>query len=143
MHDQTGLWIDHRKAVIVRITTDGAATTVIESRVEKHAQRGGDSPLKGAYEAGQVPADDSRQRALTGALDRYYDEIIAAVGRCDRLFVFGPGEAKGEFNARLARVQGGACVAALETQDRMTDREVVAKVRAHYELAAPRMQAPR
>ena len=64
MNDHAGVWIDHRKAVIVGLTPDGEVTTVILSRVEKHPERGGDSPMKGAYEARQVPADDSRQRRL-------------------------------------------------------------------------------
>jgi hypothetical protein len=63
-----GVWIDHRKAHIVGLTADGEISTVILSKVEKHLERSGDSPMKGAYEALQVPADDSRQRALTGEL---------------------------------------------------------------------------
>jgi hypothetical protein len=31
--------------------------------------------MKGAYEAQQVPADDQRQRALTGELNRYYGAV--------------------------------------------------------------------
>ncbi len=62
MTTKAGIWIDHRKAVIVTLSPEGDQTTLIASHVEKHLQRDGDSPLQGPYEARQVPADDSRQR---------------------------------------------------------------------------------
>jgi hypothetical protein len=69
MTGKAGVWIDHRRAVLVTLTAAGEHTTTILSNVEKHPERTGDSPLKGSYEATQVPADDSRQRALTGELN--------------------------------------------------------------------------
>jgi hypothetical protein len=92
--------------------------------------------MKGAYEARQVPADDRRQRALTGELNVYYDEVIDALHDCAHVLVFGPGEAKGELHARLVKKQRGERVAAVEVADQMTDRQIVAKVRAHFGDAA-------
>jgi len=141
-NENAGVWIDHRKARIVGLTPDGEITTVILSKVEKHLERAGDSPMKGPYEARQVPADDSRQRALTGELSIYYDAVIAALRKYGRVLVFGPGEAKGELHARLLKMNLGAHVAAVQTEGQMTDPQIVAKVRAHFGLAAPRVQEP-
>lgn len=141
-NENAGVWIDHRKAQIVGLTPDGETTTVILSKVEKHPERAGDSPMKGAYEARQVPADDSRQRALTGELNIYYDAVIKVLRHYGKVLVFGPGEAKGELHARLLKSNLGARVAAVQTEGRMTDRQIVAKVRAHFGLAAPRVQQP-
>ena len=49
MKTAVGLWIDHRKAVIVVITDSGEETKLIVSKVERQLRRSGDSPLKGAY----------------------------------------------------------------------------------------------
>jgi hypothetical protein len=143
MNDHAGVWIDHRKAIIVGLTPDGETTTVILSKVEKHLERGGDSPMKGDYEARQVPADDSRQRALTAGLNIYYDAVIAGLRNYGSLFLLGPGEAKGELHARLIKSNLGARVEAIETADKITDRQLVAKVRSHFGDAAPRTQSPR
>jgi hypothetical protein len=140
--DNAGVWIDHRRAVIVGLTPDGEVTSVILSKVEKHPERAGDSPLKGAFEAAQVPADDRRQRALTGELNIYYDAVIAALRNYARLLVFGPGEAKGELHARLLKMKLGGRVAAVESADRMTDHQIVAKVRAQFEVAPAPVSAP-
>ncbi len=125
-----GVWIDHRKAVLVELSRD--APTTIPSNVQKHLERGGDSPLKGSYEARQVPADDSRQRALTGELNVYYDSVIAALHDISSLIILGPGEAKGELHKRLTKTKPSLQVMAVETADKMTDTEVVAKVRSYF-----------
>jgi hypothetical protein len=135
MKDKAGVWIDHRKAVIVVLSAAGQHAAVIVSRVEKHLARSGDSPLKGSYESLQVPADDSRQRALTGELNIYYDAVIAALGNSESLIIFGPGEAKGELKKRLAKSKLAGRVAAVETVDKMTDRQIAAKVREYFSAA--------
>jgi hypothetical protein len=132
MTNPIGIWIDHRKAVIVELSPDGSHLTILESTVEKHPQRGGDSPLHGRYEAQQVPADDSRQRAVTGDLNHYYDCVIAALPHRDGLYLFGPGEAKGELQRRLLKIYPEAAAASVETADKLTDRKIVAAVRKHF-----------
>jgi hypothetical protein len=63
MTTNAGIWIDHRKAVIVTVGGPGEEhRSVILSKVEKHPERASDSPLRGRYEARQVPADDKRRR---------------------------------------------------------------------------------
>jgi hypothetical protein len=138
MSNNAGIWIDHRKAVIVELTDAGERVKTIESTVQKHPERGGDSPLKGPYEARQVPADDSRQRALTGELNLYYDAVIASLPDHDTLLLFGPGEAKGEFHTRLTKTRHGARVAAVEPADKMTDHQIIAKVRNYFGQGALR-----
>jgi len=106
-------------------------------------QRSGDSRMKGPYEALQVPADDSRQRELTGELNMYYDAVIAVMRNYANLLLFGPGEAKGELNARLTKLKLGARVVAVDTEDKMTDRQIIAKVRTRFGVAAPRARGLR
>jgi hypothetical protein len=132
-----GIWIDHRKAVIVSERSESEDIETVSSNVEKHLGRTGDSPLKGAYEALQVPADDKRQRALTQHLNGYYDAVIAKIAAAPVLFVFGPGEAKQELKRRLEHKNLGSRVAGIETADKLTDRQIAAKVREFFRMPAP------
>jgi hypothetical protein len=129
---KAGLWIDHRKAVIVAVTDDGEETGLIVSKVEKHLQRSGDSPQRGRYEAQKVPADDSRLRAFTGHLNIYYDAVIACLRNAESILIFGPGEAKGELKKRLVRGKMGRRIASVEPVDKMTDSQIAARVRQHF-----------
>ena len=143
MSDQAGIWIDHRKAVLVALTADGERTSVILSGAITHLERGGDRPLNGRFEPRQVPADDSQQRAITGQLNTFYDAVILALKTLDPLLLFGPGEAKHELHKRLKKMKRGAHVDAIETEDKMTEPQIVAKVRSHFGVGATRAQPPR
>ena len=132
MSTQVGLWIDHRKATMVAVTEKGEETSEILSNVEKQLRRSGDSPLKGPYEALQVPADDSRQRARTGELNTYYDEVILHIRDADSILIMGPGVAKHELQKRMEKNRLGAKVVGVETIDNLTEPQLVAKVRQHF-----------
>jgi hypothetical protein len=132
MKKEVGLWIDHRKAVIVVTTDKGEEIKLIVSKVEKQLRRSGGSPLKGPHEASQVPADDSRERAFTGHLNIYYDAVIASIRDAEAILILGPGEAKVELKKRLESEELGGRIVGIETVDKMTDRQIVAKVRQRF-----------
>ena len=132
MKRAAGLWVDHRKAVIVVVTDKGEETKLIISKVEKQLRRSGDSPLKGPYEAQQVPLEDSRQREFTGHLNIYYDAVIACIRDTEAILIFGPGEAKGELKKRLVKNKLGGRIVGIETVDKMTDRQIAAKIRQRF-----------
>lgn len=132
MKTTVGVWIDHRKAIIVAGTDNGEENALIISQVEKQLRRSGDSPMKGHYAASQVPADDNRQKALTGHLNIYYDAVIACIRQAEAILIFGPGEAKGELQKRLESNHLGERIVGIETVDKMTDRQIAAKVHQYF-----------
>jgi hypothetical protein len=132
MRAEVGLWIDHRKALVVAVTDKGEELGLIISKAEKQLRRSGDSPLQGSYAAQHGRADDSRQRARTGQLNLYYDAVIACIADAESILLFGPGEAKGELKKRLEKRNLGKRIAAVETVDKMTNRQIAAKVRKHF-----------
>ena len=133
MKTAVGLWIDHRKAIVVAVTDKGEEIGLIISKAEKQLRRSGDSPLKGSYESLQVPASNSRQRTLTGHLNIYYDAVIASIGDAEAILIFGPGDAKGELKERLKRNNLSGRIVGIETVDKMTDRQIAAKVRRYFQ----------
>lgn len=132
MSTKVGLWIDHRKAIIVSITKQGEEIQEIKSDVEKQPRRSGDSPLKGAYEPVQVPADDSLQRAFTGSLNVYYDKVIASIDSAESILIFGPSTAKDELKERLKENNLDSRIVGIETVDKMTDHQIAAKTRQNF-----------
>ena len=89
------------------------------------------------HEALQVPADDVKDRKFQQRLNTYYDEVIACVHEAESLLIFGPGEGKGEFRKRLEKEKPGTRTVKLETVDKMSDRQVAARVRDYFQQAAP------
>lgn len=132
MSARMGLWIDHQKAIVVALTDVGEEIGRIDSTVESQLRRTGDSPLKGAFEPQQVPADDRQQRALTGHLNSYYDRVVERVREAQSILILGPGEAKTELRKRLEGHGLGARIVGVEAADKMTDGQLAAKVRQHF-----------
>jgi len=122
---KVGLWIDHRKAVVVTITDEGEETKQITSNMEKHVRFASGSSEDGSSE-------DVRDRQFGNHLNRYYDEVIACLREAESIQIFGPGEAKGELEARLEKEGLKGRVVEMETMDKMTDRQIAAKVRPRF-----------
>jgi len=129
---QAGLWIDHRKAVIVTVLETGDATRLVESNVERHVRYSSGAQSSASHEARPGAEEDTRERHFEGQLSKYYDDVIACIRDAEGILIFGPGEAKGELKARLERGGLGARIVSVETVDKMTDRQIAAKVREHF-----------
>ena len=126
MKRQAGLWIDHREAIVVFIGDDAEETKRIESGVGKHVRfSGGNRPEEGS-------ADDQRDRQFAGHLTRYYDDVISFIRDAQSILLFGPGEAKGELEKRLAAKGLSGRIVATETVDKMTTPQIAAKVREYF-----------
>jgi len=125
MKSQVGLWIDHRKAVIVTVTDEGEETRLIDSNMEKHVRFASGSSEDGS-------AESTRDRQFAGHLDGYYDKVIACIRDAESILILGPGEAKGELKKRLENKELGGRIVGIETVDKMTDRQIAARVRQHF-----------
>ncbi len=126
MKKQAGLWIDHRKAIVVLVTDAGEEIKKIESGIEKHVRfTGGDGSEEGSSE-------DVRDRQFGNHLNKFYDGVIAVIRDADSIQIFGPGEAKGELEKRLEQEGLKTHIVAIETVDKMTDPQISAKVRERF-----------
>jgi len=124
MKKQVGLWIDHRKTVVVTVSGETEEITQIESHMEKHVR------YSGAAE--QVKGEDQVDRRFSDHLTKYYDEVISHVRDAKSILILGPGEAKGEFVKRLGSEGLGERIVGIETADKMTDHQIAAIVRQHF-----------
>ena len=132
MKKEIGLWIDHREAIIVILTDGGEETRHISSSSGKHIRYSGSSHSRTPEGLKEVTSEDQRDRKFDNQLNKYYDEVIAAIRDAESIQIFGPGEAKGELEKRIERAGIKAHILAVETMDKMTDRQISAKVREHF-----------
>ena len=100
-------------------------------------------PAEGSYPAQEAPRDDSREREYIGDLARYYDQVISHLRPADEVLIFGPAEAKVELKKRMEKEKGHSRILMLETKDKMTEPQIVAHVREHFQPLVPRMRAKR
>ncbi len=124
MSHDVGVWIDHNKAVIVSIAAGHVTTSTLESDIRSHPR------FSGSQEGGGEKKYEERHGH---ELDRFHDDVIRQLGEPDALLLFGPGEAKLQLKERLGRSNAlSKCIVAVESTDKLTDPQIVAKVKEHY-----------
>lgn len=127
MKKQAGIWIDHKQAFIVVVGEGTEESKRMDSDMEKHVRFSGHAASQ------EGSADDQRDRQFAAHLAKYYDQVIAQVHDAQSILILGPGEAKGELEKRFAGKGLSARIVGVETVDKMTEHQIAAKVRQHFE----------
>lgn len=126
MTQSVGVWIDHKEAFIVVCKDAALAEHPVETHPVKHVRFGGHDSAHPAN------ADDQRDHQNMLHFEHYYDQVIEQLQQATAIFILGPGEAKGEFKKRLEKKTLGERVVAVETQDKMSEPQIVARVHEFY-----------
>ncbi len=134
MKIRMGVWIDHRKAVIVVLADKKEVILEVRSNVEKQLRPHGGPRSRTQYGPQQAPADDMRETVFMGHLGIYFDRVVACLRDARSILIFGPGEAKGELKKCLESRKLDGRIAGLETADKMTGGQIAAKVRRHFRV---------
>lgn len=129
---KAGIWIDHKQATVVLITDAGQEIKKIASDIGQPSSREGALRPKNKYRPNDFVAEDTRQRKVESQRGKYFDSVIACLRGADSLLLLGPGEAKGEFKKHIDDKKLRKLAVELETADKMTERQLAAKVRQHF-----------
>lgn len=134
MKRQTGIWIDTSKAIIV--TLEGGKEekiSEIDSDVENsvyHDKEGNKGTFSGGHHGNSESKFENRKKEQ---IDFFIKEVMASVKGADELFVFGPAETKIRLEQKIQNEKLFANkLKAVETADKMTVNEIVAKVKKFY-----------
>jgi len=142
MSKYAGIWLDQKKAHLVILDREeiGIKPSLNESRVcilsgvEKHVRlAGGSRSGKTPYGPQDVAVDgrvDDRRRQQ---LRSYYREIIHLLQDARRILIFGPGQAKHDLEKEIKKNKSLLSKPlAVETMDKLTERQISAKVKKHF-----------
>jgi hypothetical protein len=133
MKKNTGVWVDHREALVVSI--EGEETTVlhIESGAESHFKPSGGWKSTGSSVAQSVSNEHTDEERRKHQYHIFYKNVIKILGDSDAIVIFGPGEAKTELAKEmettgvfLGKVRG------VETLDRVTEKQFIAHVKDFF-----------
>jgi hypothetical protein len=130
-----GVWIDHHKAVVVLLRDKTQEVLQVDCEIDDSTHIPGDAPGNHAYTPKDFVAEDKLERKTMIRLNRYYDKVITHVRDADSILILGPGEAKGEFVKRIERAKLKGNVTEVQTVDKLTDPQIAAHVRQHFQEA--------
>ena len=135
MKSFVGLWIDHVKSFIITLQPDGSTyLKTLESNVEPAVKSTGGGRTRTPYSKGGVSVEKSQLRQQH-QLKQYYETIIKQISNADKIYLFGPGPAKKELNYEINKNETIASkVCAVDASDKMTEPQMIAKVKNYYKL---------
>jgi hypothetical protein len=131
MKEEVGLWIDHKKTVI--IIGEGEEKITLNSNLEKHVRFTGGARGKTAYGANYFPAEDHEDRHFVEHLNKYYTDVIGHLRGARSIMIMGPGEAKFELEKRLQHEGLKDHVIGIESADKLTERQISARVKNFFD----------
>ena len=136
MKTQAGLWIDHEQAVVVLLGENGEEVKKFHAEGPEPAGASSRSGAEHKHTPNDFISEVSLQRKRAAIVDAMFDEVLTCLGDVESLLIVGPGEAKLEFNKHLQGKKLRGIVTELETSDKLTERQIVAKVKEHFAGAA-------
>lgn len=132
MKSKAGVWIDHKRAIVVLLTDAGQEIKRFQSVLEQPARPANGSRSRNKYTPNDFVAEDRRERKLVGGRTKVYDDVLACIRGADSLLILGPGEAKGEFYKHIKSKKLRGITVELETTDKLTERQLAARLSEHF-----------
>ena len=132
MKEYVGIWVDHKKVFIVSIAGDQVTINNMVSNVDGHIRISGGSRTS-PYGPQEGPSEGRREERRRQKLRQYYKKIIRIISDAEKIFIFGPGEAKTELMKEMKKSKDlSSRIVGTETTDKMTERQIKAKVRKFF-----------
>jgi stalled ribosome rescue protein Dom34 len=132
MATNAGVWIDHKQAIVIRITDAGTEIKKIAFNLGQQARPNRGRRSKQSHTPNDFVAEDTLQRRIENDRKHYFDEVIDSTQGAAAVLILGPGEAKGEMLKRIKSKKRNSRNVEMETADKMTERQLIAKVRTHF-----------
>ncbi|MEL6670774.1 MAG: hypothetical protein AAFR61_01230 [Bacteroidota bacterium] len=130
-----GLWLDYREAHLVRLADGQVETEQLTSEVEDFNVRGG-SRSETPFGPQENVAERRYQERKRHQVKAFWELLLPAINQATSVYLIGPGMAKKEFLHFLeATMKSDIPPIKLENASRMTPRQLIAKVKAHFELS--------
>ena len=126
MNAKLGIWIDHKRALIVSVAREHSAVTRLQSSVRAHRH------YHGAQDGGGEKKYEARHEQ---AVAHFVDAVARHVERGDEVVILGPGESKGALVRRIRQIKSLKGVATTTAAaGKLTEAQLVATIRRRYRL---------
>lgn len=133
--NQTGIWIDSKKAVIITFKNKESNTKIIYSGVEGKNRVEGEGKEFGRFGNQFSTLEKKLEKKYQSEIIEYLKEVIKELESTDDLVLFGPAQVKIELK-KLIEKDNNILKKLLDVvdADSMTDNQLVAWVRKYYSV---------
>jgi hypothetical protein len=132
MKYKVGLWIDHRNAIVIYIAESEVGIKTIKSNVDKQSHDNTELSSSAPFDKHKATKADIQNGIYAESIEKFYGKVYSGVKNAESVLIFGPDEAKVELKAYIEKRCIGKLVVGIETVDRMSDRQIIAKVSKYF-----------
>ena len=134
---QYGIFIDHKKAIIVSIDAKNQVTSE-ECKMQTTPTRfKGESTDKSGLFRHTLNRESHKQQKSQAEFKKFCKEVAGKLKRANQVYVFGPAEGKYDLHREIeSRKSMSHVYVEIGTSDKLTKAEVVRAVKEHYKAFA-------
>ncbi len=134
MKREIGIWLNSTKAILVDINNGSKTVKTIESEIESRTRFPGEGKNYSRLGAMQINPSKKLTNRKKHQLHHYFEEIINNIEDASDLFIFGPSKTKNLLEKELKKHhQFQDKSIETENSDKLTQKQLIAKVKDHFE----------
>ena len=133
MKKQTGIWLDHEKAIIITLDRGGYNLNTIESDIVTRERIDGETKKYGRIGDQSLSQEKQKERRIKKQTSKYLKNLLKEINDVDELVLFGPANMKKEFEKHILNDTTLASkLKSVVSADSMTENQMVAWVKKFY-----------
>ena len=133
MKNQTGIWLDKEKAILINLYEGKHTIKYIESNITIRERIPGEGKKFGRFGSQFLSLENKKKNLVKKQTAKYLKKIVLEIINSDEIVLFGPAEMK--MNLKKVILKNNIIsskLIAVKTADSMTENQLVAWVKKYY-----------
>lgn len=133
MSNRIGVWLDSKKAVVVRLNESDSKLKLIESGIKGREREPGQGKKFGRFGMHFISFEKSKQRKNAEKEKRFFKSIIDEIKNSQEVVVFGPSETKTKLQKEIIENKSLKLeLSGVKDADSMSDNQITAWVKDYF-----------
>lgn len=133
MKKQSGIWIDTKKAVIVRIIGKEQELKIVHSSIEGRERVPGEKKLFARFNYQFSNFKNKKENRDAHDIQNYLKQVVDEIKGTDEVVIFGPAQMKTKLEKYILDEPSPLpAIRRVEAKDNMTEKEIVALVKNYF-----------
>ncbi len=134
MKKLAGVWIDYKKAVVVKLESGKEVREEIESAIEHHPRIDGEGKNFTRMGDQYFSAEKNMEEKMRHQKKQYLSEVINHFKDYDELYICGPAMARKDLAKEIKAIRlNMPAITGSDSCDHITQNQVAERVRKHFE----------
>ena len=131
---KVGVWIDKKKAKVIRLTNGKISRKTINSGADRKPRVKGEKSKKTARTLIGFDFESNQRRKYQEDLKRFFKDVANYVSGDDEIYICGPSDARHLLEKETRNIAGlYSRIKKVETAGYLTDNQIVARVKKFFD----------